>query len=300
MTAASTLALTIAIPLHRSRRFVDVVSANIDGIDRDDVEILVSDRTGLDDALDVLAARYADDRRVVPLREVDGADWVGHYNALLRRGRGTYFGFMPHDDDFRPGWVQTLVGCLDAEPDVVMAFGRVVAIGVDGHVPPQRARHRLPPADLGVGRPWTVYDALDALESWSPSTAARGIFRRAPVVDRGLLLPRTRDGVDADAAWVFGVALLGRFRYLPEAVSIKRWHGENVGLTWEHRMSHRLSLARAHAAFGLRFGGSSRASAIVAGTVGRDLARYGGKRVWARILARSPRLRRLRGSDECS
>ena len=61
------------------------MTANIDAIERDDVEILVSDRTGLDDALEVLAARYESDRRVTTLCAVDGADWVRHCNSLLRR-----------------------------------------------------------------------------------------------------------------------------------------------------------------------------------------------------------------------
>src|SRR5262245_61620940 len=60
--------LTIAIPLHRSRPFVDVVSANIDAIGREDAEILLSDRTGLDDALEVLTRRHAGDSRIVPIR----------------------------------------------------------------------------------------------------------------------------------------------------------------------------------------------------------------------------------------
>lgn len=294
MKSARDPMLTIGIPLHRSRPFVDVVSANIDAVQRDDVEILVSDRTGLDDALDVVARRYAGDPRVVPLRDIDGADWVDHYNALLRQGRGQYFGFMPHDDDFPSGWIDTLVGCLEADPDLMMAFGRIEVIGVDGYTPPARRAHRHPRGELGVGSEWTVHDALCALKVWSAGTAARGIFRRAPVVGRGLFLPRTRDGIDADAAWVFGIALLGRVRYVPEVVSIKRWHAQNVGWSWECRMPHRLSLARAHIALGVRHAGSPRAATIVARTVGFDFALFCAKRVWSRILRRSPRLRRLR------
>ena len=50
MTAAGGPLLTIAIPMHRSRPFVDIISANLDAIGRDDVEILLSDRTAVDDA----------------------------------------------------------------------------------------------------------------------------------------------------------------------------------------------------------------------------------------------------------
>lgn len=292
MTVAGRPLLTIAIPLHRSRPFVDIISANIDAVGRDDVEILLSDRTAVDDALDVLAARHADDPRVVILREVNGADWVQHYNALLRRGRGTYFGFMPHDDDFPPGWVEALVGSLEADPTLIMAFGHIEPIGVDGRLPPAGSLYTYPKGELCNGTDWTVHDAIGAITRWSPSLGARGIFRRAAVVDRGLLLPTTRDNVDADAVWVFGIALLGKMRYVPDVVSYKRWHTQNVGWTWQGRTAwHELSIARAQVVLGLRYGRPLRAKAVVLRTVARRVKRSYARPVWRRALQRSPLLR---------
>jgi hypothetical protein len=252
--------LTIGIPLHRSRPFVDVASANIAAVDRPDVEFLVSDRTGLDDALVILAARHGSDPRVVLLRTVDGADWVDHCNALLREARGAYFCWMPHDDSFPPEWVNTLVGHLQAEPDLLMAFGRIEPVDADGTA---RGLDTYRHPAVGAGhRTWTVDDAVSVLARWKGGYAFRGVFRRERVVASGQFLPRTRDGFDADIAWLFGMALLGRLRYVPEVSCLKRYHAESAHRTWRRRPMHHLSLGWALARCAIRYGGSPRASLV--------------------------------------
>ena len=115
---------------------------------------------------DVIVRRYAHDPRVVPLRVIDGAeDWVDHYNALLRQGRGEYFGFMPHDDDFPSGWIDTLVRCLETDPGLMLLFGRVEAIGVNEYTPPPRAYRCIREGMLGIDGEWTVHYVLGACQS---------------------------------------------------------------------------------------------------------------------------------------
>ena len=243
--------LTIGIPLHRSRPWIDVVNANIEAVDRPDVEFLLSDRTGLDDALDVLAARHRTDGRVAALRVVDGSNWVEHCNALLRQARGTYFCWMPHDDDFPRGWVDTLLGYLEAEPDLLMAFGHMERVITD-ETPPDRVHGPHPPIGTGCGT-WTVDVAIAVLGQWRGGYAFRGMFRRDVVVARRLFLPRTRDNVDADLAWVFGMALLGRLRYVPEVACRKRYYAASEHRSWVRDTAHHLSLAWVLTYYTVRF-----------------------------------------------
>jgi hypothetical protein len=234
--------------------FVDVVNANIHAVDRTDVEFLLSDRTGLDDALDVLAARHRSDGRVIPLRVVDGSNWVEHCNALLRQARGTYFCWMPHDDDFPRGWADTLLGYLEAEPDLLMAFGHMERVVTD-ETRADVLRNPHPPVGSGCGA-WTVDDAIAVLRRWKGGYAFRGMFRRDVAVAHGLFLPRTRDTVDADLAWVFGMALLGRLRYVPEVACLKRYYAGSEHRTWTRRGVHHLSLARVLCGYTVRLSGS--------------------------------------------
>lgn len=277
MTDSTAPALSVAIPLHGSRPFIDVVSANIDAIERDDVEILLSDRTGLDDALDILAARYQRDRRVHVRRDADGADWVTHCNSLLRQARGEYFCWMPHDDDFPSGWLDLLSRQLTGRPELVMAFGRIEPIELDGAPAALAIKH---PRAGAVARMASVRNAVDILVSGG--VAFRGLFRRAPVVDRRRFIPRTRDCVHADRAWVYRIALLGPMLYVPEAVTRKRYHPTSVHAGWSaRRPSHRLSLA----------GALARSAFTDAKTVRDGAVALGGTIVYTS----EPLIRRLRG-----
>ena len=291
--------LTIGVPLHRSRPFVDVVSANIAAVDREDVEFLVSDRTALDDAVEALAARHAGDRRMVWLRTADGVDWVDHCNALLRRARGAYFCWMPHDDSFPPDWVAALLSCLEGDPGALMAFGRVEPIVADGG-PTGYGRYRHPDASTGRDA-WSVDDAVAMLTRWKAGYAFRGMFRRDPVIARGLYLPRTRDGYDADVAWIFGMALLGRLRYVPEVSCLKRYYAASAHRTWKRRPAHHLSLGWALARCAIRYGGSVDATLTALAAATRLTARRLAKDRWRRgshLLRRVHRgARRLRRGD---
>jgi GT2 family glycosyltransferase len=274
MNRSSRPTLTIGVPLHASRKFIATVSNNIDAIDRDDVEILLSDRTGLDDALAILSARYRHDERVVSISAVDGVSWIEHCNALLRRARGTYFCWMPHDDDLSPGWCEELLCHLETDPNLLMAFGRIEPVD-DAGVPwpagttPATGPIVEPPPPVSPGS-WTVREAVAVLR-WSAGIAFRGVFRREPVIAEGLFLPRTRDGVDADATWVFGMALLGPLCYVPEVTCRKRYDPASTHGQWEWRVAQRLSSMLVRAKYALRYPRSVRSKAeALAGVVGHQ------------------------------
>ena len=76
------------------------------------------------------------------------------------------------------------------------------------------------------------------------------------VVAHGRSLPRTRDTVDADLAWVFGMALLGRLRYVPEVACRKRYYAGSEHRTWTRDAPHHFSLAWALSRYTIRFSGS--------------------------------------------
>jgi len=211
--------VTVAIPLHRSAPFLDVVSANIDRIADDDVEILVSDRTVLDDALEVLRQRHAHDARVSFRRCTGKPGWVEHYNALLRRARGRYFMWMAHDDDFEADYVSRLGAALDMTPDALLAFGRLRVIDVEGN--PVEVSY-LPELPIALGRMPRADEAIALLRHWNPGIASRGLFRRDEILRRRLTIRHTPGDVDADAFWAFAVSCAGPVVFEPACSVAKR------------------------------------------------------------------------------
>ena len=61
MNAALPPLISVALPLYRSRRFLDIIVENLDTIAYPHLEILVSDRHCADDTIDVLEQRYCSD-----------------------------------------------------------------------------------------------------------------------------------------------------------------------------------------------------------------------------------------------
>jgi hypothetical protein len=211
--------VTVAIPLHRSAPFVDVVSANIDRIADDDVEILVSDRTLFDDALEVLRQRHTHDSRVSFLRCTGRPGWVDHYNALLRRARGRYFMWMAHDDDFEADYVSRLGAALDMNPDALLAFGRLRVIDVEGS--PVEVSY-LPELPIALGRMPRADEAIGLLHHWNLGIASRGLCRRDEILRRQLTIRHTPGDVDADAFWVLAVVCAGPVVVEPACSVAKR------------------------------------------------------------------------------
>lgn len=234
MTASPRPRVTIAIPLHASAPFVDVVAGNVARIPYADAEILVSDRSGRDGALDTLARRLGDDPRVRFLRAHDGAGWVDHYNALLRCARGERFMWMPHDDDFPADYLPLLDAALDARPGALLAFGRIRAIDVDGG--PRADRPFLePPFALGtLPRP---VEAVRLFREWHLGIPIRGLLRRDEILRRRLWIRHEAGDQSVDQTWALAVVTAGPVVYEPRATCDKRYYPTSTHARWTARSS---------------------------------------------------------------
>ncbi|MEO8541606.1 MAG: hypothetical protein ABI577_17830, partial [bacterium] len=75
--------VSLAIPLYRSLRFLDVITENIRNADYPNLEILVGDRHLADDTIEQLRIRFVGDSRLRFITSRDEVSWVDHYNLLL-------------------------------------------------------------------------------------------------------------------------------------------------------------------------------------------------------------------------
>ncbi|MGK2946930.1 MAG: hypothetical protein ACSLFP_00010 [Acidimicrobiales bacterium] len=214
--------MTVAIPLHRSAPFVEVVLANIANIDVPGAEIVVSDRTVLDDAAERIRAATADDPRVRVEVDPQGIGWVDHHALLLAQARAPLAMLMPHDDDFPAGFVGALVVALAEAPDALLAFGDLHADGVAYPEPPSTL-HR---------RPWRAVEAAALLARWSIGVPYRWVLRVEELRARQVRLRRVGDGAWCDELFVFEVALCGPLVHVPGVECTKRFHGGSTHQRW--------------------------------------------------------------------
>lgn len=233
--------VSVGIPLHRSRRFLDVIVENIEAaLAYDNVEVIVSDRHEEDDALAVLRRRFGVDRRFRFLSATDGLTWVEHYNLLLREARGKYAVLLAHDDSYPSTYIGELVVALEARSDAVLAFGRVELRSLDGFPPPPP----FSPPPVPARADWTLGASLRMLMLWQLWFAFRGMVRREVVQQSNLYLRGTRGNVRADIYWVFGLSLQGQLLYVPSCTCTKRFYRTSTGAQWRYGVHESLDACR--------------------------------------------------------
>lgn len=222
--------VTLALPLYKSRRFLDIIVANLEAIECPNLEILISDRHCADDALDVLRARFGNDGRFQFLQAHDEINWVEHFNFLLRTATGKYFFWMMHDDTYPPDYVSRLVEPLELDPEAVLAYGGIELLSSDG----SRELREPVPQVARTGN-WTMHEIMRRFLDGRLLLAVRGLYRREQVTRRGNFILPTRDLIAADFLWTFATAFEGRWIFVPNVRVKKRIH---AGSALGHWKSH--------------------------------------------------------------
>lgn len=217
--------VSLAVPLYASGAFFEYIVENLSTQDYPNLEIIVSDRHGLDDTVSRLRERFAADRRFVFVEGRERLDWVAHYNDLLRRANGAYFLWMPHDDSYPADYVSELVARLEERPDVILAFGSRRPVDLGGNPVPAR---EVPPPPFSESEPWTARVAVRLLTTWRLGLPFRGVFRRDAVLRTGLYIRPTYGNASSDVYWVFAVALAGRLSFVPDCCCVKRYYSTST------------------------------------------------------------------------
>lgn len=233
--------ISVGIPLYRSHPFLHSLRDNLADLAAEpDVEIIVSDRHGLDDTLDILKAEWRHDARFRFLKADDRLHWVDHMNLLLRESRGDYFRWMPHDDRFPGDCLKPLRNRLDTDPAVILAYGPTRAMDMAGRQIPEG--HRLHSHPVAPGNAWTFRHSLDLFWRGSCDGAFKGLFRRRIVMDAGLFIRPTHELIYTERAWLFGISLLGGLGEEPASEYWKRYHPDSLHAQWRIRGRHLASI----------------------------------------------------------
>ncbi len=220
----------VAIPLHRSRPWLDNVVANVHRL-AGRAAVTISDATGEDDSLALLQRDLASVAGVEWLGPRSIAPgWVSHCNDLLERSTEEYFAWLPHDDEVEIDWVIQAEARLDALPEAVLALGTVEPVDEPGvTMGGTRIEPFSPFSDSDVSA--RVQHALEECLVGDASllgAAFRGVMRRTLAAP----LPRTRDdGEWSDILWAMRMLTRGPFVAIPSTYR-KRWHPASAHASW--------------------------------------------------------------------
>lgn len=217
--------VTIGIPLYAALPWLDRISGNIDALTGPGIEFVLSDRHGLDDAVERLRTRYAGRPDVRIETTDDGQGWIANYNHLLGLAHGDYFRILTQDDVLPRASLDAAVAALDAEPDAVLATGPADLIDPIGAIieavprrPASQARHGC----------WTR--AVDALRLYAGrhSDVNLALVRRRIAAEHALWIPQTAGASGLSVrAWSFALSLRGYVRQVPAYVSRRCVHPDS-------------------------------------------------------------------------
>jgi hypothetical protein len=124
--------LSVGMLVYNGERFIERAIRSILIQTFDDFELLISDNASTDKTQEICRDLAAKDRRIRYSRNATnmGAGWNTRRVYSLATGR--YYKQAAHDDFCEPRYLELAIDVLEAEPDIVLAYGKTRVIDRDG------------------------------------------------------------------------------------------------------------------------------------------------------------------------
>lgn len=210
--------ISLLFPLYKSKPHLPNLLKQVALLKDLDCEIIFSDRHCYDDTIQMLQNAFQNDKRCSFLACHDELNWVGHYNLLMQLATGKYFCWVPHDDDYEPGYFSKLVAILDRNPKAVLAFGTMKVIGDTNWTKPNHSIFK-----RENQFPYSAAHYVRLLVSGLLGIAFRGVYLRAKILDKKLLIcENEKVKTHQDIYWLFALILNGQFIF-DESISCTKW-----------------------------------------------------------------------------
>jgi len=207
--------VSIGIPVYNGENYLESAIRSVLAQDYQDIELIIADNASTD-RTQTICKDYADtDRRVRYFRNPKNLGAAPNYNKVFHESVGQYFKWLAHDDLLLPGYVETTVKTLEADPGLVLC--NTVIDYVDGE-----------------GQHLGFYKSVMS-ESDSDNAGRRfatlvlkshtcvdffGMIRRTAMQDSILHMPFS----GADKAFLAQMALRGRMRQVDKPLLQMREH----------------------------------------------------------------------------
>ncbi len=228
-------AVTLAIPVRNGERFLEQAIASLRAQTFADFELIIVDNASTDTTPEIAQRIAREDGRVRYLRNATNLGAGGNFNRCVELARGALFKWCAHDDLVDPTYVARCVGALNARPDAVTAYGRLVGIDAQG----QQTGYVEAPLDVPEDASAAVrFRAL--LYRQGLDAAIFGLHRRSVLLASSLHLPY----YGSDCALLAELGLIGAFVHVPEAVLFSRDHpSRSVNLASTERLAWQAPVA---------------------------------------------------------
>lgn len=209
--------VSVGIPVYNGEKFVATAIESVLDQTYTDFEVIISDNASEDGTGDICRSFAERDGRIAYQRNEHNLGASPNYRRVFEPARGEYFCWLPADEAMLPPFLERCVAVLDAEPDVVLAFGRYLMIhDTDPPRPHEASMH----CDL---RQATAHERVAKLfgeRIIGPNWPIFGLFRTSALRTTGLIRPM----IGADDMLTLEMALRGKLAQVPEHLYVLRTH----------------------------------------------------------------------------
>ncbi len=218
--------VSIGLPVYNGERFLKEALDAILSQTFTDFDVLVYDNASTDSTEAMCREYAARDSRIRYHRHYVNLGAGKNYNLTFLDSTGEYFKWAAHDDVMAPTFLEKCVAALDAHPEVVVAFPKMMDIDDAGNHLPERVTSHIPRAERGA--------------SPSVHTRFRNLIRLDYTIEeifgliRSNVLRKTKlflNYSDSDRNLLAELALYGSLREVPEVLFYHRLHqGSSVAM----------------------------------------------------------------------
>lgn len=204
--------VTVGMPVYNAERFLARALDSLLGQTLTDFELIISDNAS-GDGTAAISERYArQDPRVRYVRQPRNIGAARNWNVLVPQARGTFFKWASGNDTCAPTMLEQCVRALEADPGVVLCYGRTRL--VDEH----DRSIEVYAADLGFEEERAAERFERVCSEMALNNAQCGVMR-LDVLRRTAL---DRPFAAGDIALMAELALYGKFRLLPDVLLSRR------------------------------------------------------------------------------
>ena len=217
--------VTLGMPVYNGVNFIAEAIESLLAQTFADFELIISDNGSTDDTASICRRYVKRDPRIRYFRSDcnRGAAW--NYNRTFELSHGTYFKWVGHDDICAPQFLEQCINAFnESGPSTVLCYPRTSFIDASGqvikHFNGKELSHYNDNLDLRFEGP--IRRMNHALKHLRRCNSVFGLIRSNALRKTGLI----GDFVASDQTLLYGLALLGRFREIPERLFYRRIHAD--------------------------------------------------------------------------
>ena len=146
--AAARRKIQLGLPVYNGEEHLELALKSILGQTYSDFELLICDNASTD-CTQMICQDYARlDPRIRYFRNPENLGLVRNFNRVFSLSNSDYFGFVSHDDDRDPTFLEKCAAVLDSDPTIVLAMSLVTLIDDHGGTVAQYDRKLLFPNEM--------------------------------------------------------------------------------------------------------------------------------------------------------